>query len=49
MPPKSDMIPSAYEKCLGSRAETLDRAKSEDKQKSEADPTYVKSGITKRT
>ncbi len=48
MPTKSEIIANTYKKYLGSRAQTLDRIKSDDKKRSEADPTYVKSGITKQ-
>ena len=48
MPTKNEIIANTYNKYLGSRAQTLDRIKSDDKKKSEADPTYVKSGITKK-
>ena len=41
------MIASVYKKYLGSKAQTLDRIKSEEKKKSEADPQYEKLGITK--
>ena len=41
------MIASVYKKSLGSKAQTLDRIKSEEKKKSEADPQCVKLGITK--
>ncbi len=47
MPTKNDMIASVYKKYLGSEAQTLDRIKSEEKKKSEADPQCVKLGITK--
>ncbi len=48
MPTKSEIIANTYKKYLGSKAQTLDRIKSDDKKRSEADPTYVKSGITKQ-
>ena len=45
MPTKNEIIGNVYKKYLGSRAQTLDRIKSDDKKKSEADRT----GIPKRT
>ena len=48
MQTKNEIIANVYKTYLGSRAQTLDRIKSEDKQKSEADPEYEKSGITKK-
>ncbi len=48
MTTKDQIIASVYKKYLGSRSQTLDRIKSDDKKKSEADPSYVKSGITKQ-
>ena len=44
MPTKTEIIGNVYKKYLGSRAQTLDRIKSDDKKKSEADRT----GITKK-
>ena len=48
MPTKIEIIRNVYKKYLGSRAQTLDRIKSDDKKKSEADPEYEPSGITKK-
>ena len=44
MPTKTEIIGNVYKKYLGSRAQALDRIKSDDKKKSEADRT----GITKK-
>ncbi len=48
MPTKNEICANVYKKYLGSRAQALDRIKSDDKKKSEADPDYVMSGITKK-
>ncbi len=48
MTTKDQIIANVYKKYLGSSAQTLDRISSDDKKKSEADPSYVKSGITKQ-
>ncbi len=47
MPEKNEIIANTYID-LGSKAQTLDRIKCEDEEKSEADPTYVPSGMTKK-
>ena len=44
MPTKNEIIGNVYKKFLGSRAQTLDRIKSDDKKKIEAE----RSGITKQ-
>ena len=48
MPTKTEIIGNVYKKYLGSRAQTLDRIKSDDKKKSEAVPPEEPSGITKK-
>ena len=48
MPTKNEIIANVYKTYLGSRAQILDRIKKDDKNKSEADPTYEPSGITKK-
>ena len=45
---KNEIIANTYKKYLGSRAQTLDRIKIDDKKKNDADPTYAPSGITKK-
>ena len=47
MATKNQVIASVYKKYLGSKAQTFERIKSEEKKRSEADPQYVKLGITK--
>ncbi len=47
MATKNQFIASVYKKYLGSKAQTFERIKSEEKKRSEADPQYVKLGITK--
>ena len=47
MPTKSDE--ATYKKYLGSKVQTLARIKKEDQRRSEVDPDYEPSGITKRT
>ena len=48
MQTKNEIIGHVYKKFLGSRAQTLDRIKSDDKKKSEAVPPEEPSGITKK-
>ena len=48
MPTKNEIIGNVYKKFLGSRAQTLDRIKSDDKKKIEAVPPEEPSGITKQ-
>ena len=51
MPTKNEIIEHVYKTYLGSRAQTLDRIKSDDEKKSEDPvkyPDYESSGITKR-
>ena len=48
MPTKNEIIGNVYKKYLGSRAQTLDRIKSDDKKKIEAVPPEEPSGITKK-
>ncbi len=46
--PTNEIIANTDKTFLGSRAQTLDRIKKEDEKKSEADPDYVPTGITKK-
>ena len=48
MATKNEIIANFYKKFLGSKAQTLDRIKSDDKKKKAADKTYKGSGITKK-
>ncbi len=44
---KNQLIASIYKKYLGSKAQTFERIKAEERRRSEADPQYEKLGITK--
>ena len=48
MQTKNEIIGNVYKTYLGSRAQTLDRIKSDDQKKSEADEAYEPSGITQK-
>ena len=48
MPTTSEIIAAVYKKYLGSKAQTLARIQKEDRQRSQEDPDYEMSGITKK-